>query len=219
MNQDQKIPQEVESRIHIRNEYADALTSPSGDIEKADFLLQLLQDEYTCDLPTERVLERWRYEHSTICFLIDIARDYVLNVQKGLNEICETLKQENERDGMGGGNHKMAYEMLDSDLSVATCAVADMPEWILKSFQNGELIDITFFYEREMDLVVVNVEHFHYDVYAKLVLVYLELDAADRKELRESKGMDPVLGACDTLDYIIEAREEYKRCRNLHTTS
>lgn len=120
-------------------------------------------------------------------------------------------------------DHKMAYEMLDFDLSVATCTVADMPEWILKSFQNGErgdeLINITFFYEREMDLVVVNAEHFHHDVYAKLVLVYLELDAADRKELRESKGMDPVLGACDTLDYIIEARENYRRCRNLHTTS
>lgn len=102
MNQDQKIPQEVDECIRIRNEYADALIPPSGDIEKADFLLQLLQNEYTCDLPTERVLERWRYEHSTICFLIDIARDYVLNVQKGLNEICETLKQENERDGRGG---------------------------------------------------------------------------------------------------------------------
>lgn len=107
---------------------------------------------------------------------------------------------------MEGEDHKMAYEMLDSDLSVATCTVADMPEWILKSFQNGELINITFFYERKMDLVVVNVEHFHYDVYAKLVLVYLELDTAARKELRESKGMEPVLGACDTLDYIIEAR-------------
>lgn len=117
----------------------------------------------------------------------------------------------------------MAYEMLNPDLLIATCTVQEMPEWIVKPFNNGELgeqlTNITFFYERELDLVVVNVEHIHYDVYVKLVLLYLELDDAARKELRESKGMAPIKKACDTLDNIIELREEVEKCRILSIAS
>lgn len=108
----------------------------------------------------------------------------------------------------------MAYEMLDSDLRTATCSVADMPGWLMKFLNDEEPrdlpVNVSFFYERDLDMIVINKDHFYYDAHVKLVPIYMELDAEGRKDLRKWDGLagiDFVQNACDTLDNIIVLRD------------
>lgn len=87
-----EMPIEKRVSIDIRNDHADHLCELEVEIEKADFLLEIIQSDYTCELPTAEVMQRWAYERGRISQLIDMSRDYVRKVQK----LIETMASENK---------------------------------------------------------------------------------------------------------------------------
>lgn len=97
-NDFEKLPVEAQERIVIRNDCADALVDPVMDIEKADLLVQLIQENYTQSIDTEESLNRWRYEKPRIEILVDIIRDYSIKVRDSLQKLDERLTKENKID-------------------------------------------------------------------------------------------------------------------------
>lgn len=87
-----EMPIEKRVSISIRNDHADHLCELEVEIEKADFLLEIIQSNYTCELPTAEVMQRWSYDRNRISMLIDMSRDYVRKVGK----LIETMASENK---------------------------------------------------------------------------------------------------------------------------
>lgn len=65
----------------------------------------------------------------------------------------------------------MNYKILDSENGVAFCRIADMPEKCRNDIekQGGNLKDLTTYYDKENDLVVLNRDHKYYELYEEIV--------------------------------------------------
>lgn len=96
MVQAKELPKEVIDRIVIRSAILDSL--PDHALEKADFILEQLQNSYTGVLPDDDQMRSWSNNREVICAYIDITRDYVWRVQEELEAIRAALKNENEID-------------------------------------------------------------------------------------------------------------------------
>lgn len=96
-----KLPVEVQERIVIRNGCADALAEPVMDIEKADFLVQLIQESYTQRIDDEESLIKWKFEKSRICMMVDMIRDYTIKVRDALHTLDDQLSENNKMDRGG----------------------------------------------------------------------------------------------------------------------
>ena len=106
-NEFAKLPAEVQARIVIRNSCADALVDPVMDIEKADFLAQLIQENYMQFVDDEESLNKWKYEKPRICMMVDMIRDYTVKVRDVLHTLDDQLSEGNKMD-RGGGLRKWA---------------------------------------------------------------------------------------------------------------
>lgn len=96
-----KLPVEVQERIVIRNDCMDALADPVMDIEKADFLVQLIQESYIHLVDDEESLNKWKYEKSRICMMVDMIRDYTIKICDALQVLNNQLVEDNEADRKG----------------------------------------------------------------------------------------------------------------------
>lgn len=92
------LPQDAQERIVMRNGVSADLNEIQDQVEKADFLIQLIQGEYTVNTPNERELEKWILERSRICQLIDIARDYSYQAKNKIQELGAKLNEDNKCD-------------------------------------------------------------------------------------------------------------------------
>lgn len=101
-NEFAKLPAEVQTRIVIRNNCADALVDPVMDIEKANFLAQLIQENYMQFVDDEESLNKWRHEKSRICMMVDMIRDYTVKVCDALHTLDDQLTEDNKMDRGGG---------------------------------------------------------------------------------------------------------------------
>lgn len=100
-NEFAKLPIEVQTRIIIRNNCADALVDPVMDIEKADFLTQLIQENYMQFVDDEESLNKWKHEKSRICMIVDMIRDYTIKVRDALHTLDDQLSEDNMMDRGG----------------------------------------------------------------------------------------------------------------------
>ena len=96
-----ELPIEKRVSIGIRNDYADELCGLKEEIDKADFLLETIQSNYTCDLPTDEVMRRWAYERDRISRLIDMSRDYVCKVWDMIETMSSKNKEQTKADWGG----------------------------------------------------------------------------------------------------------------------
>ena len=65
----------------------------------------------------------------------------------------------------------MSYRILDRENGVASCRMAEIPERIKEDIvkQGGELSKLTFYFDKEQDLVVLNENHCNYALYEELI--------------------------------------------------
>lgn len=64
------------------------------------------------------------------------------------------------------------YKLLDSDNGVASCSMAEIPEKYKKDIveQGGDLAKLTFYFDREHDLIVLNEDNREFKGYLELIL-------------------------------------------------
>lgn len=66
----------------------------------------------------------------------------------------------------------MSYKVLDSENGVVACCLAEIPEKYKKDIvkQGGELERLTFYFDREHDVIVLNEDNSEYKGYSELIL-------------------------------------------------
>ncbi|MEG0720906.1 MAG: hypothetical protein RR446_04015 [Lachnospiraceae bacterium] len=69
---------------------------------KADFLTQMLKDDFTDVLPSDENKGIWVYNRERICMMVDIIKDYTFMIQEELMRIENQLTEKNTADGWGG---------------------------------------------------------------------------------------------------------------------
>ena len=71
----------------------------------------------------------------------------------------------------------MNYKILDSENGVAFCRIADIPEKCRNDIekQGGNLKDLTIYYDKENDLVILNRDHRYYELYEEMVTEAMQL--------------------------------------------
>ena len=82
----------------------------------------------------------------------------------------------------------MSYRILDRENGVASCRMAEIPERIKEDIvkQGGELSNLTFYFDKEQDLVVLNENHGYYALYEELVTVLMNCTDTELIELHAS---------------------------------
>ena len=83
----------------------------------------------------------------------------------------------------------MAYEVIDEDLRIASCRIADLTmeqvQSFLKLWSDGSSIgSLTIFYDKGSDMVVLNADNENYEDYLQIATAYLGAEYERRKELR-----------------------------------
>lgn len=98
-----KLSEESRLLISTYNDLSDYLNPVEISVEKADFLIKELQENYTMEAITENHVERWARDHDRICELIDIIRDYTWEVKNALAKVQQDLTEKTDRLRSGGG--------------------------------------------------------------------------------------------------------------------
>ncbi len=82
----------------------------------------------------------------------------------------------------------MSYRILDRENGVASCRMAEIPERIKEDIvkQGGELATLTFYFDKEQNLVVLNENHGYYALYEELVTVLMNCTDTGLIELHAS---------------------------------
>ncbi len=97
----EKLPIKIQASITIRNDCIDALVDSVMDLEKADFLAQRIQEDYTQEIDNEESLNRWKYEKPRISLLVDMIRDYTIKARECLQALDTKLSESNKTDRGG----------------------------------------------------------------------------------------------------------------------
>lgn len=65
----------------------------------------------------------------------------------------------------------MNYKVLDIENGVASCSCSEIPDNCRKDIvkHGGELAEMTFYYDRDSDLVVLNEDHRYFEQYREMV--------------------------------------------------
>lgn len=84
----------------------------------------------------------------------------------------------------------MAYEVIDEDLRIASCRIADLTMEQVQSFlklwsDDSSIGSLTMFYDKESDMVVLNADNKNYEDYLQIATAYLGAEYERRKELKE----------------------------------
>lgn len=99
-----KISPEAQARIMMRNGCQDGLVEPEISIDKADFLIQMIQ-EICMDIPDDKDgRDAWAMNKPRIEKLADMAQDYTMAAISVLRVLDKQLKEDTEADYRGGGD-------------------------------------------------------------------------------------------------------------------
>ena len=100
----------------------------------------------------------------------------------------------------------MKYEMINEELRIARCSLADLTLEQVKHFlgqwePGSNIGNLILFYEKEDDVIVLNSSNKKYQVWLDIVAAYLIATGENRKKLQEmlfeySKNAGEVLNHC-----------------------
>lgn len=100
----------------------------------------------------------------------------------------------------------MKYEMINEELRIARCSLADLTLEQVKHFlgqwePGSNIGNLILFYEKEDDVIVLNSSNKKYQVWLDIVAAYLIATGENRKKLQEmlfeySKNAGEVLNNC-----------------------
>lgn len=100
-----ELPKEVRDRVHFQNDTIDDICSVLIEAEKADFVLQQLQEvtDYRTDLADSDFV--WRINRNCICKLVEILGDYTYKVTEMLKEAKDKIQKNTDelKESLGGG--------------------------------------------------------------------------------------------------------------------
>ncbi len=102
------LPADAQERISIRNVLSDRIGQAQISADKADFLVDLMNQTYMGELPTKENAWAWVYNREKIYKLVDIIRDYSYAAAEELNKVQDWIDKQNAADGWGGENQSMA---------------------------------------------------------------------------------------------------------------
>lgn len=109
----------------------------------------------------------------------------------------------------------MAYEVIDEDLRIASCRIADLTMEQVQSFlklwsDDSSIGSLTMFYDKESDMVVLNADNKNYEDYLQITTAYLGAEYERRKELKE-KAPDSMRESMVLLEKCYQQRVFDKR--------
>ncbi len=96
------LPADAQERISIRNVLSDRIGQAQISADKADFLVDLMNQTYMGELPTKENAWAWVYNREKIYKLVDIIRDYSYAAAEELNKVQDWIDKQNAADGWGG---------------------------------------------------------------------------------------------------------------------
>lgn len=117
----------------------------------------------------------------------------------------------------------MKYEMINEELRIASCRIADLTMEQVQSFlklwsDDSSIGSLTMFYDKESDMVVLNADNENYEDSLRIATAYLGAGYKRKKELRE-KAPDNMRDSIDFLERCCRKREFDKRtfqaCKNV----
>ena len=77
----------------------------------------------------------------------------------------------------------MKYYVINEELKIANCRIADLTKKQLEEFSNKQ--ELTLFYDKEKDLIVLNRDNENYFLYLDMVESYLVMSSGERCEMLE----------------------------------
>lgn len=109
----------------------------------------------------------------------------------------------------------MTYEVIDEDLRIASCRIADLTMEQVQSFlklwsDDSSIGSLTMFYDKESDMVVLNADNKNYEDYLQIATAYLGAEYERRKELKE-KAPDSMRESMVLLEECYQQRVFDKR--------
>lgn len=109
----------------------------------------------------------------------------------------------------------MAYEVIDEDLRISSCRIADLTMEQVQSFlklwsDDSSIGSLTMFYDKESDMVVLNADNKNYGDYLQIATAYLGAEYERREELKE-KAPDSIRESVNLLEQCYQQRVFDKR--------
>lgn len=115
------------------------------------------------------------------------------------------------------------YTLLDSEKGVGACKATDIPEQYKEQIttQGEELKNLTFYYDRECDMVVLNIENPCYEYYKDIVIGLLGNDDEEMsfiyKHLQEAGTLEKLKNCIMILWAVNKYRRREVEPAGLHT--
>lgn len=109
----------------------------------------------------------------------------------------------------------MAYEVIDEDLRISSCRIADLTMEQVQSFlklwsDDSSIGSLTMFYDKESDMVVLNADNENYGDYLQIATAYLGAEYERREELK-GKAPDSIRESVNLLEQCYQQRVFDKR--------
>lgn len=109
----------------------------------------------------------------------------------------------------------MKYEMINEELRIASCRIADLTMEQVQSFlklwsDDSSIGSLTMFYDKESDMVVLNADNENYGDYLQIATAYLGAEYERREELKE-KAPDSIRESVNLLEQCYQQRVFDKR--------
>ena len=109
----------------------------------------------------------------------------------------------------------MKYEMINEELRIASCRIADLTMEQVQSFlklwsDDSSIGSLTMFYDKESDMVVLNADNENYGDYLQIATAYLGAEYERREELKE-KAPDSIRESVNPLEQCYQQRVFDKR--------
>lgn len=105
----------------------------------------------------------------------------------------------------------MKYKLVNKELRIFSCSVSDLTMQQVTSFleqwdHDAKIGELTLFYEKKTDSLVLNRDNKNYDTYLEIAEAYLKLDDEKLEEL-PTQGLG---GMEETIDLLQQCRQRRK---------
>lgn len=98
----------------------------------------------------------------------------------------------------------MSFEVVNEELRIASCGLADLTLRQVSSFleqwgKGASIGELTLYYDRSLDQLVINRDNKHYSQYLKIAEAYLSLDRESQKAAKKAmpETMDEAVKVLD----------------------
>lgn len=110
----------------------------------------------------------------------------------------------------------MRTKIINHELGIGACSMADIPALVTAESPPE---NVTFFYDREHDLIVLNKEHPIFELIEKVVTAYLGISEAGRKAfIEQTKELNNMFKVLNRIIEYRQRKEVENHAKNIYVS-